>query len=52
MVAGWAMMATDMDELNEFMSARSVVIVLDLEEERIQLNCGFWRQWALFDMRE
>lgn len=52
MVAGWAMIATDMDELNEFMSARSVVIVLDLEGERIQLNCGFWRQWALFDMRE
>ncbi len=55
MVAEWAMVAADPETLMRFLAAPKVVIIIGEElepEEQIVLDCGFWRQWGLFDLRE
>lgn len=52
MVAVWVVMARDADELEAFLAAPRVELVVRDEEtdDGIVLDCGFWRQWMLFDL--
>ncbi len=53
MFSEWALLAETMDELAAFLAAPRVLMVIgdDDESGEIILECGFWRQWALFDFR-
>ncbi|MCX6646690.1 MAG: hypothetical protein NTY09_10075 [bacterium] len=53
-VTTWAVAIADVEQLDEFMNAEKVsIFVSNADEGRapIELNCGFWRLWGLFDMR-
>jgi hypothetical protein len=54
MVAVWVLMARDADELEAFLAAPRVELRVGDEEtdDAIVLDCGFWRQWMLFDLTE
>jgi len=54
MLSRWAIVIEDENELKAFRDApRVVIIVGDADEtvEPLTLECGFWRQWGLFDLR-
>jgi len=54
-VSEWIVMIEDTDMLEEFLEADSVYLVVgetDGSEEYIELDCGFWRSWGLFDLRQ
>jgi hypothetical protein len=45
--SGW------MSTWTAFLASPTVVLVVgaDDPDEAIELDCGFWRQWGLFDVR-
>jgi hypothetical protein len=51
----WAVVIEDSEQMNEFMDASEVYLVVgnvDQAVEPLVLDCGFWRLWGLFDLRE
>ncbi len=54
MLSEWAIVIKDENELKAFRDAPRVVIIVGDADETIEpltLDCGFWRQWGLFDLR-
>jgi len=53
MISEWAMFVNDVDQLTAFLASPAVALVVgaDDPDEAIELDCGFWRQWGLFDVR-
>jgi hypothetical protein len=53
-ISTWAVAIASVEQLDAFMNAEKVSIFVsnvDVGLEPIELNCGFWRLWGLFDMR-
>ena len=53
-LSGWAAMAEDPQQLQDFLLATKVVIVVGEGDDSvtpIELDCSFWRRYALFDLR-
>jgi len=53
-IAEWLVYFEDLDSLIAFVESPDVVLRVfntDDSGENLQLDCGFWRQWGLFDLR-
>lgn len=52
MVAEWMVVVEDPDLLMDFLASPQVILVIEKAGgETKELDCGFWRQWGLFDLR-
>jgi hypothetical protein len=55
MISGWAFMAENEQQLRDFLAANTVFLSVGDREggsDVIRLDCGFWRQFGLFDIDE
>ena len=55
MTRSWAFMAENDAQLDAFLKAPVVVLAVGEGDESVQpiyVDCGFWRRYALFDLRE
>jgi hypothetical protein len=55
MLAAWALMAEDQQQIRDFLLSPKVTMVVgegDTAGSKIELNCGFWRSYSLFDQRQ
>ena len=53
--ATWAVAMEDVQQMQDFMDADNIYIIVqntDASLEPIFLDCGFWRLWGLFDIRD
>lgn len=51
----WALLIEDLEELEAFLAAPDVILAIwneDADPEPIILDCGYWRLWGLFDLRD
>jgi len=51
-LVGWALMAKDVEQLLDFLAAKKVVLVVGEGRDAIELDCGFWRRYSIFDLRD
>jgi hypothetical protein len=53
LMTGWAVMAESLEQIEAYLAAPKVVLVVgDSPDRSVELDCGFWRQYSVFDLRE